>query len=94
MPRFVRNRRDGNHAEIVEALEAVGVRVADLSDAGGGVPDLACWIPRDRRWVFIEVKQRRGRLRESQEEFRGRFPVVVARTRTEALLACGFPVID
>lgn len=90
MPRFHRNRKDGNHQEITDALEAVGIGVVDLSDAGGGCPDLACWVPRDRRWVFIEVKQRRGRLRESQEEFRRRFPcVAIARTPADALRACG-----
>ena len=108
MTRFVRNRRDGNHGAIVEALEAAGVRVVDLSDAGGGVPDIACWVPpryvhathfcseshvaNEGRWVFIEIKQRRGRLRKSQEEFRERYPVVMARTAAEALAACGIRV--
>lgn len=105
MTRFVRNRRDNNHGAIVEALEAAGVRVVDLSDAGGGVPDIACWVRcrecsmclsaefcEDGYWVFIEIKERRGRMRESQEKFRERYPVVVARTAAEALAACGIGV--
>jgi hypothetical protein len=90
--RFVRNRKDGNHAEIVAALEAAGVRVVDLSDAGNGVPDIACWVRSQERWVFIEIKEKRGRMRSSQEKFRDRFPVVVARTVSEALTACGIEV--
>lgn len=92
MTRFVRNRRDGNHGLIVEALEKAGVGVVDLSDAGGGVPDLCCWAPRLNRWVWVEIKEKRGRLRKSQEEFKKRYPVVVARTIREALAACGIAV--
>lgn len=93
MTRFVRNRRDSNHASIVSALEAAGVCVVDLSDAGGGVPDIACWVRSQGRWVFIEIKEGRGQLRASQEKFRDRFPVVVARTPVEALRACGIKVM-
>lgn len=106
MTRFMRNRRDTSHASIIAALEAAGVCVVDLSDAGGGVPDIACWI-RGRectacqtafcghgdRWVFIEIKEKRGRMRESQEKFRDRFPVVVARTIAEAMAACGIKLV-
>lgn len=103
MPRFVRNRRDGNHAEICDALEAVGILVVDLADAGSGVPDIACFVRCDKcrrlddpcnegRWVWIEIKQQRGRMRASQDAFRERFPVVVARTANEALRACGIEV--
>lgn len=92
MPRLHVNRRDGNHGDVVDALERVGLQVLDLSDAGGGCPDLAVFIPWQRRWVFIEVKQRRGRMRKSQEEVAKRVPVVVARTPSAALEACGIKV--
>ena len=33
-------RRDGNHLEIVHALESIGVGVYDAGSAGGGLTDL------------------------------------------------------
>lgn len=35
-----RNRKDNNHNQIVNALEKIGVSVLDLSNNGGGAPDL------------------------------------------------------
>lgn len=35
-----RKRKDNNHKEIVSALEKIGVSVLDLSNNGGGAPDL------------------------------------------------------
>lgn len=40
MRHFRRVKRDANHREIVEALEAVGCTVVDLAAVGGGVSDL------------------------------------------------------
>lgn len=85
--RFVRNARDANHGAIVDALEAAGFLVADLSEAGGGVPDILVMNPRTKRLVLIEIKTRRGRMRRNQDEFRKLWPVVVARTPAAALAA-------
>lgn len=47
-------RTDANHAAVRDALRAVGAVVADLSDVGEGVPDLA--VAWDGMWYLVEVK--------------------------------------
>lgn len=37
---YTPHRVDGNHAEIVAALRAIGASVLDIHDIGGGAPDL------------------------------------------------------
>ncbi len=46
---------DGNHKEIVTALEAHGVTVQSLKDVGSGVPDLLCG--HGGLTVLIEIKR-------------------------------------
>lgn len=53
MPRYA-CRVDRNHAEVREALRAYGWDVQDLSDLGGGMPDLLARKP--GRFHFCEVK--------------------------------------
>lgn len=49
-------RTDGNHALIRDGLRKLGFDVLDLSDVGGGVPDL-CVRDASFRWPsFLEVK--------------------------------------
>ncbi len=50
-------RTDANHAEIRDGLRALGYDVLDLSDVGGGIPDL-CVNRKDFRLppFFFEVK--------------------------------------
>ena len=55
-------RRDANEAAIIEALEAMGAQVWQLS--GRAAPDLLVWY-RQRPYVF-EVKTATGRRRPSQ----------------------------
>jgi len=47
-------KTDANHAEIVQALRAIGCRVQDLSRVGGGVPDLL--VGWRGRLALIEIK--------------------------------------
>jgi hypothetical protein len=57
----VRGRRtDRNHAEIRDGIRSAGWDCLDLSDVGGGVPDL-CVRARDHGIpVFLEVKDTTG----------------------------------
>ena len=50
----VRARKDANHVEIVRVIRSLGADVIDLSQLGGGVPDLL--ISTGRKTVLIEVK--------------------------------------
>ena len=50
-----RPRKDANQADIVSALRQCGVRVQDLSQLGGGVPDLLC-APKHGPMLLLEIK--------------------------------------
>jgi Holliday junction resolvase-like predicted endonuclease len=81
-------RVDGNHAQIVAELRAAGCHVEDLSAVGRGVPDLVVASPSGARMVFVEVKTRRGKLREQQVAWFAKWPAdlrMVARTAEEVL---------
>lgn len=79
-------KRDGNEKPIVDALERAGCLVARLS--GAGLPDLL--VARQGRLYALEVKQRKAKLTDAQEAFRGAgWPVMVARTPEQALCAVG-----
>ena len=58
-------KRDGNEAEIVDALRAAGVSVVRISQRG--VLDLLC--AKDNRTVLIEVKNKGGRLTPDEIAF-------------------------
>lgn len=47
-------RKDHNHALIVQALEAAGCQVLDVSDMGGGFPDLI--VCRGLETLLVEIK--------------------------------------
>jgi len=59
--------RDGNEPELVEALEACGFGVTPLAAMEEGTPDLL--VSRRGHWHLLEVKQRHGRIRDSQKAF-------------------------
>lgn len=68
----VRARKDGNHAAIAKALVQYGCSVLDLSQLGGGVPDLLVAI--HGRSMLMEVKDgskppSARKLTEDQSEF-------------------------
>jgi hypothetical protein len=52
-------KKDANHNEIAQALEAAGCTVFDCSRFGLGHPDILCVLPSGRLWL-IEVKQESG----------------------------------
>jgi hypothetical protein len=59
--------RDANHKAIVAALTYHGCIVADLANAGGGVPDVLCGF---RGVLFlVEIKTATGSLSKKQREF-------------------------
>lgn len=66
MPRWAA-KVDGNHAEIVDALEKFGWTVISLARLGGGVPDLL--IAKQGRTALVEVKTPTGTLQEAQRCF-------------------------
>ena len=82
-------RVDGNQAEIVAALRAVGVWVWDTHELGLGFPDLVTWY----QGVFrlIEVKTPTGRLTDWEKAFIGACPgeVHIVRSVEDALRAHG-----
>jgi hypothetical protein len=49
-------RTDANHAHIRDGLRALGWDICDLSDVGGGVPDLVVRMPDHGFPVFLEIK--------------------------------------
>jgi Holliday junction resolvase len=81
---------DTNQAQIVEALRRVGASVVDLSEVGGGCPDLAVGY----RGVthLLEVKATDGTSTPDQIEWHSRWrgrPVIIVRTVDAALRAIG-----
>jgi Holliday junction resolvase len=80
-------KRDGNERAIIESLEDEGCKVMQIS--GAGLPDLAVYRPETALLVFLEVKQRKGKLTDPQrKKFEG-WPIVIARTPEAALAAMG-----
>jgi hypothetical protein len=92
MPRFVRNRKDANHGDIKKALEDAGVKVRDLSEAGGGVTDLLTFWKGELRIVEIKNPQRKWSLTKLQAKMRDVWPVHIVETAAEALAVHGIEV--
>lgn len=80
-------RRDVNEAGIIAALRSIGLIVLPLS--GSGVPDLLVYSPQERRWLPIEVKVARGKLKPRQEALMANAPYPVVRSIPEALALFG-----
>jgi hypothetical protein len=99
-PRFRRTgSRDGNHQEIVRALEAAGRTVLDLHELGltsshrKGAPDILVGWGRAHQ-LLMEIKNPDGfnRVDEAQLAWHAWWrgtPVVIVRTAAEALAATG-----
>jgi hypothetical protein len=91
----MRHRRDGTHASIVAGLRGAGLLVIDLSQVGGGCPDILTAY--NGTWFLIEVKDmatdygRRG-LSERQRHLAllaGSAPVHVVTSLEEAMQCLG-----
>lgn len=76
-------KRDGNEAEVVKAMEAIGATVNKIN--GRDIPDLL--VSYRGKWFVIEVKTKTGKLREGQQRFQqvNCAPVYVIRTADEAI---------
>lgn len=80
---------DGNHAEIVAALEKVGATVQSLAQIGRGCPDVLCAYGGDL--FLLEFKSAKGKTNKAQDDWHAAWKstVYVVRTAQEALVAIG-----
>lgn len=87
----IRAKVDANQKAIVAALRKVGCLVASLAQVGAGIPDLLVFIPRDSRYVLMEVKnpKARPRLTEDQKRVHAVWPVEVVCSVEDALRVVG-----
>lgn len=95
---YRRKSVDKAQRAIVEALEAIGAVVTDLTGVGGGCPDILVGF-RYENWLF-EIKSdqkiahytKGKQLTEAQQIWHGRWPgqVAIVRTAAEALAVLGF----
>lgn len=72
-------RRDGNHAEIVQAFQRCGYSVLDLSQVGDGCPDLL--VGKRGHNTLVEIKMPSEKLQPHQRAWHniwnGGVPVVM-----------------
>jgi hypothetical protein len=80
-------RKDANHTDITRAFERMGCDVIDLSRVGGSVPDLLVRVRALNRWMLVEIKTAKGRLKPGQVAFAERWPVEVVRSVDDAIAA-------
>lgn len=64
-------RTDANHAEVIGWFELLGCTVLDLSQVGGGCPDIAVGLI--GRTLLVEIKTEDGSLLPSQKTFNARW---------------------
>lgn len=70
MSRHYARAVDGNHAEIRDALRSIpGVKVADISRAGFGVPDLVVKCDMTGITALFEIKVKGGKQTDKEIEF-------------------------
>lgn len=85
-----KQHKDTNHYTIVHTLKYHGVMVADLSQAGSGVPDLLCGY---RGVLFcVEVKTATGTLSPLQRQWFDEwheYPALVLRTPEDVVHVMG-----
>lgn len=85
-------RVDDNHAEIVAALRKIGCSIIDISELGGGAPDLI--VGYRGVWYVLEIKNpqtqygRKGFNKNQKAwiaEVAGRAPVYIITSALEAI---------
>lgn len=64
---MTRNARDANAPDIIQALQAHGVHVQDMSNYGHGFPDIICFY--QKKITLLEIKTEDGDLSEKQKAF-------------------------
>ena len=92
-----RARTDANHALVREAFHKLGCEVLDLSNVGGGCPDMLVFVRTGRRagsLHLIEVKDgskspSHRQLTPAQAEFHKIWPVHVVDSLEQVLELCG-----
>lgn len=82
-----RKRTDDNHAEAKKWFHDLGCSVVDLSQVGGGCPDLL--VAKHGQSMLVEIKQDHGKLSAGQVEFMQTWKGIcrVVRTREQAIEA-------
>ncbi len=80
-----RNRVDGNQAVVIAALRKIGARILNLSQVGGGCPDLL--VAFRGRNILLEIKLPGKDESKEQIEFRKHWggEVYTARSAEEAV---------
>lgn len=90
----MRNRIDGNHSEIIKALQKCGATVQDLSQVGGGCPDILVGIFGKNYLIEIKNPETKYDLSTEQilwhDQWKGH--KIVVRTVDEALRVIGVQV--
>ena len=84
-PRYtkIRDQRDGNHADIVNALRGCGIEVIETERP----VDALVFNETQAGWIEIKTEARNATIRRSQLEFiaKTKMPVALVKTPDEAL---------
>ena len=76
----MRNRTDANQGHIIRAVQKIGGTVVDLSQVGGGVPDILIGFRGNNYLVEIKNPEAGGKLSDNQvkfvDNFNGRVDVI------------------
>lgn len=76
---------DVNQAAIVEALRAVGAKVADTSGAGKGFPDLVVQMRGVTLLVEVKDGDKKWKLTPAQEKFHKEWEVWIVESPEQAV---------
>lgn len=84
-----RAKVDANQREIVAELRERGYGVISLAPLGKGIPDLCVSLPGTPLCVLLELKTKRGKLTDDQNDWHREWTgkVYVVRSHIEALAA-------
>ena len=86
-------KRDANEMGIIKGLRSHGCKVQQVFQ-GKGVPDLLVWTPFLMRFVLLEVKMPKQKLRPEQVAWFAEWDgahVYKIESLEEAMVTCGIP---